>query len=87
MGIGLEVFACQLPRMTKNMKTTIAVLLLLTSTSLLADRPECSLEPRGCVGNPPGNANGRIADVPEPGSIALIGLGLAGLIAARRQKR
>ncbi|MGD8620140.1 MAG: PEP-CTERM sorting domain-containing protein [Gammaproteobacteria bacterium] len=29
----------------------------------------------------------QIAAVPEPGSIALIGLGLAGLIVARRRKK
>ena len=85
------------------MKTIVAVFLLLVSTSLLAARPDCSLMPGGCVGNPPvsdcslnpslcannspSNAGGRIAAVPEPGSSALIGFGLAGLIAARRRKK
>jgi len=69
------------------MKTIMAVLLLLISTSLMADRPLCSQTPGGCVGNPPGLVKGNIAAVPEPGSLALIGLGAAGLIVARRRKR
>jgi len=69
------------------MKTIMTVLLLLVSTSLLADRPDCSLTPGGCVGNPPGREKVNIAAVPEPGSLALIGLGVAGLIAARRRKK
>jgi hypothetical protein len=66
------------------MKTIMAVLLLLVSTSLLADKPtECNA-----------NANFHACDnfqarnaVPEPGSLALIGLGIAGLVVARRRKR
>jgi hypothetical protein len=69
------------------MKTIMAGLLLLVSTTLLADRPLCSQTPGGCAGNPPGLAKGNIAAVPEPGSLALIGLGVAGLIVARRRKR
>jgi hypothetical protein len=69
------------------MKTIIAVFLLLVSTSLMADRPLCSQTPGGCVGNPPGLAKGKIAAVPEPGPLALTGLGVAGLIVARRRKR
>ena len=68
------------------MKTIMAVFLLLVSTSLLADRPtEC---------NP--NANYHACDnfqarntnaVPEPGSLALIGLGFAGLVLVRKRKK
>jgi hypothetical protein len=69
------------------MKIIMAALLLLVSTSLLADRPPCSLTPGGCVGNPPGLGQGNVAAVPEPGSLALTGLGIAGLLVARRRKR
>ena len=66
------------------MKSVLAVLLLLISTSLLADRPECSLTPGACRGGIP---SGKIAAVPEPGTLALIGMGAAGLIVARRRKK
>jgi hypothetical protein len=73
------------------MKTTLAALLLLTSTTLLADRPDCSLEPRGCM---PDHANSQlevassqVAAVSEPDSILLIGIGLAGLMVSRLRKR
>ena len=91
------------------MKTIVAVFLLLVSTSLLAARPDCSLNPggcanispsannsprpdcsltpQGCANNSPSNVGGGIAAVPEPGSLALIGFGLAGLIASRRRKK
>lgn len=68
------------------MEATLVALLMLASTSLLADRPDCTLTPGGCVGNPPGKGLNGIAAVPGPGAIALIGMGLAGLIIARRQK-
>ena len=69
------------------MKTIIGVLLLLVSTSLMAGRPLCSQTPGGCVGNPPGHTKNNIAAVPEPGSLGLIGLGLAGMMVARKRKR
>jgi hypothetical protein len=85
------------------MKTGIAVLMLLASNPLLADKPLCSETPGGCVGNPPGNEvrnqqghdvggyNGQVEDktatVPEPGPLALLVLGLAGMLVARKRKR
>ena len=66
------------------MKTIMAVFLLLVSTSALADRPECSYTPGACAGGVPSNRN---AQVPETGTLALLGLGVAGLAVWRRQKR
>ena len=73
------------------MKTIMTVFLLLVSTSLLADnRPICSGDPGACAGGGPSsrsNAGGNITAVPEPGTLALIGLGAAGLVVARRRKK
>ena len=92
-------------------KIAFALFLALTSSSLLADRPDCSWIPGGCA-NPHGNAfaYGRTKDVPdnayaysgvvddsvvdiqtavavpEPGSLALVGSGLAGMAVARKRK-
>ena len=80
---------CQLPKEGKViMKTIMAVLLLLVSTSLLA-KPDCNQNPNfpACEHNPKGLTGGSIAAVPEPGSLALIGLGVAGLVVARKRKR
>ena len=69
----------------------------------LLDKPPCSQTPGGCVGNPPGSDvrneqghtgggyNTHVADktatVPEPGPLALLVLGLAGMFFARKRKR
>ena len=68
------------------MKAIMAVFLLLASTSLLADRrPDCSMTPGGCAEAAPGQ--NKVASAPEPSTLALIGLGLAGLVVARKRKR
>jgi hypothetical protein len=69
------------------MKTIMAVFLLLVSTSLLAVQPVCPSDFPACKANPPSLTGGRIAAVPEPGVLALIGLGMAGLVVARRRKK
>lgn len=55
-----------------NMKTIIAALLLLVSNSLLADTVYIA---------------DQAVNVPEPGVLALIGIGVAGLVLARRRKK
>jgi len=78
------------------MKTLMAVFLLLASTLALADKPECSYTPGGCVGNPPGldkkpnvivSTVQPFTAVPVPGTAALIGLGIAGLVVIRNRKK
>ncbi len=69
------------------MKTIMALFLLLVSTSLLADRPDCSRTPGNCRYDNPSLTRAQATAVPEPGSLALIGMGVAGLVVARRRKR
>jgi len=72
------------------MKPIVTVTLLLVSTSPLAiqpeevgRRPDCSLDNSCRVVRANPNS---IAAVPEPGTLALIGLGMAGLVVARKRK-
>jgi hypothetical protein len=84
------VFACQYERMKVTMKTVIAVFLLMSSTSLLAARPDCSYDPGGCRNGVPSGRivlGDEVVSVPEPGMLALIGMSMAGLVVARRRKR
>ncbi len=66
-----------------NMKIVMTVFLLLVSTFSLADRPECSYEPGACAGGVPSNKS---ASVPESSTLALLGLGIAGLVIGRKRK-
>jgi hypothetical protein len=71
------------------MKTILAIFLLLGSTSLLADPHECTQTPGACRGGVPSNKGGqsnKSAHIPEPVALALFGLGIAGLVVARRKK-
>jgi hypothetical protein len=70
-----------------KMKTIMAIFLLLVSTSLLADRRDCTFGDPGSCRNERSTTRGNITAVPEPGSLALIGLGVAGLVVARRRKK
>jgi len=71
------------------MKTFMAVLLLLAASSLLAAQPDCLQNPNfpACKSSPRGLSGGNIASVPEPGTLTLLGLGMAGLLVAKRRKR
>ena len=69
------------------MKTRIAVLMLLVSTSVLADASQqgCKSsgdQAKGCV-----SVTADAVSVPEPGTLALMGLGLAAITLVRAKKR
>jgi hypothetical protein len=80
------------------MKYIIAVMLLLATTGSMAAKPENLPGNNGDNGNHyaygkeanKGNHYGnsqKIAAIPEASTLALIGLGLAGLIITRRRKK
>ncbi len=68
------------------MKTIMAVFLLLLSTSVLAKQPECArINPQTCSqGRGPGP--NEFATVPVPGTLALMGLGVAGLVVVLKRR-
>ncbi len=68
------------------MKTIMAVFLLLLSTSVLAQQPECArIKPPTCSqGRGPGP--NEFATVPVPGTLALMGLGVAGLVVVLKRR-
>jgi len=74
------------------MKGIIAVLLILASSEVLANIPQ------KCMENPehpscnaikihPGPNQGSVQSVPEPGLLALVGVGLAGIFLTRRSSK
>lgn len=75
------------------MKGIIAVLLILASSEALANNI-----PQKCMENPehsscnaikihPGPNQGSVQSVPEPGLLALVGVGLAGIFLTRRSRK
>lgn len=71
----------------------MASLLLLTAISAQAIPPEHSNSSRpDCASNEPcgpsmGNGDPGAVAVPSPGTLALVGLGLTGLIIARKKRK
>jgi hypothetical protein len=57
-----------------------------TGQTTMAGAPECAQITGSCKNWNPSHANGHTATVPEPGTLALIGLGLVGIAFARKRK-
>lgn len=73
---------------SKKLSGIFAAMLFVFCTSAFAEPPECASTPGACGDNPPGNGFGleKFNDVPVPGTLVLVGLGLAGLIFSRKRK-
>ena len=69
------------------MKRSVAVFLIAVSTSAFADRPfDCN--PNASSNSNVGcNPEQEFATVPEPGTLALMGLGLTGLIISWKKRK
>ena len=75
--------------LSKKLSGIFAAVLFVFCTSAFADSPhECTSNPGACGDNPPGNGVGleKFNDVHVPGTLVLVGLGLAGLIFSRKGK-
>lgn len=78
------------------MKLITALILVMCSSMAAAERPDCSYIPGGCVGNPPGLYKGpdpefasveQVHEVPVPGTLALLSLGITGLLVITRRRK
>ena len=68
-----------------DMNRFLAVFLLLFSVSVMADKPACNNDSVAQCGETPPGLD-KASEVPIPGTLALIGLGLAGLEISRHRK-
>lgn len=68
-----------------DMNKLLAVFLLLFSASVMADKPDCNNSSVANCGNSPPGLD-KASAIPIPGTLALVGLGLAGLAIARHRK-
>lgn len=68
------------------MKTIMALFLLLLPVSALAVQPECAATKPPTCSQGKGPEFNEFATVPEPGTFALMGLGLTGLVIALKRR-
>jgi hypothetical protein len=68
------------------MKMILATALLLLSASVLADNQECNSKSVAQCGDAPPGQIKQFATVPSPGTLALVSLGVVGLVIARKKK-